>query len=283
MFLTRHTTDDSPLWAVDGGYIGADLTLSHLLGLSHRNMEDVLAARREEIIAAARPDALATGTLLPPIDDRQEVWAAGVTYLRSREARMAESDTADIYDKVYDADRVEVFFKSLGWRVRGPGQAIAVREDSDWNVPEPELTLVVNAEQEIVGYCAGNDVSSRSIEGANPLYLPQAKIFNGSCALGPGIELAPADDQRDLPIRMTITRNGQDAYSGETSTSQLKRGLEEMVGWLTRELSFPEGVFLMTGTCLVPSDAFSLQAGDRVRIDVGDLTLENPVEHGRQP
>lgn len=273
MYLTRHATDQGPRWALDGGYLDPDVTLSQLLRLSREAMRALLAA--------SRTDAPCNDRLLAPIDDRQEVWAAGVTYLRSREARMAESDTADIYDKVYEADRVEVFFKALGWRARGQGQAIAVRADSDWNVPEPELTLVVNAGNEIVGYCAGNDVSSRAIEGANPLYLPQAKIFDGSCAIGPGLKLAPAGEQRDLPIRMTITREGRDAFAGETGTSQLKRGLDDMVGWLTRGLSFPDGVFLMTGTCLVPPDEFSLQAGDRVRIEVGELTLENPVARGR--
>ncbi|MCB0203176.1 MAG: fumarylacetoacetate hydrolase family protein, partial [Anaerolineae bacterium] len=162
-----------------------------------------------DVIDAAQTDIEANGAILPPAEPVQEVWAAGVTYLRSREARMHESDTADIYDKVYDAERVEVFFKALGRRVMGHGQPIRVRRDSRWNVPEPELTLVINANGDIVGYTAGNDVSSRDIEGANPLYLPQAKVYTGSAALGPGIVLCNADDQRDLPIVMQIRRRGE--------------------------------------------------------------------------
>jgi 2-dehydro-3-deoxy-D-arabinonate dehydratase len=200
-----------------------------------------------------------------------------VTYLRSREARMAESDTADIYDKVYAAARVEVFFKAVGWRAMGAGQPIRVRADSSWNVPEPELAVVINAQGRIVGYTAGNDVSSRSIEGENPLYLPQAKIYDGSCAIGPGIVLADADDMRALPIRLSITRAGKTVFDGDTSTGQLKRTVEEIAGWLTRELSFPRGVILLTGTCLVPEDAFTLTSGDTVRVQVGELVLENPV------
>ena len=190
---------------------------------------------------------------------------------------MHESDTADIYEKVYNAERVEVFFKSAGWRVRGHEQPIRVRADSAWNVPEPELVLVLNHAGAIVGYTAGNDVSSRDIEGANPLYLPQAKVYDGSCALGPGIMLASADDQRSLPINLKIDRNGKSMYTGDTNTDQLKRGLEEMAGWLTRELAFPEGAFLMTGTCLVPGDDFTLTPGDEVTVQVGNLALVNPV------
>ncbi len=211
------------------------------------------------------------------MEDTQEVWAAGVTYVRSREARVTESLTADLYQRVYEAERVEVFFKAVGWRVMGHGDAIRVRRDSRWSVPEPELVLLINRAGEIVGYTAGNDVSSRDIEGENPLYLPQAKIYDGACALGPGIVIAPADRMRSLPIRMTIERGGELAFRGETSTEKLKRPLEEMVAWLTRELSFPEGVFLMTGTGLVPPDEFSLQQNDQVRIHVGALTLENRV------
>ena len=172
---------------------------------------------------------------------------------------------------------MEVFFKAIGWRVLGHGDAVRVRRDSKWNVPEPELTVLVNRAGEIVGYTAGNDVSSRDIEGQNPLYLPQAKIYDGACALGPGIVIASANGMRSLPIRMAIQRSGEVLFVGETSTAKLKRSLDEMVGWLTRELSFPEGVFLMTGTGLVPPDEFSLTAGDEVRIEVGDLALENQV------
>jgi 2-dehydro-3-deoxy-D-arabinonate dehydratase len=217
------------------------------------------------------------GPALAPIDPAQEVWAAGVTYLRSRAAREQESQTADVYTRVYNAERPEVFFKAAGWRVVGPDAPIRVREDSGWNVPEPEMTLVINRYGDIVGFCAGNDVSSRDIEGENPLYLPQAKVYDGSCALGPGIELATADALRDLPVHLTITRDGIQAFTGDTRTSQMARTLEELVAYLTAELTFPGGFFLMTGTGIIPPESFSLQPGDLVRVSVGARTLENPV------
>ncbi|MGI9336368.1 MAG: fumarylacetoacetate hydrolase family protein [Gammaproteobacteria bacterium] len=269
MYLTRHSTAHGARWAADGRFLPEGLTLATMLRLA--------PAQIEATVEAARGEDAAEGTLLAPIEHGQEVWAAGVTYLRSREARMHESDTADIYEKVYEAERVEVFFKSAGWRVRGHEQPIRVRADSAWNVPEPELVLVLNEAGAIVGYTAGNDVSSRDIEGANPLYLPQAKVYDGSCAIGPGIMLAHADEQRALPLTLKIVREGKTVYEGETNTDQLKRGLEEMAGWLTRELAFPEGVFLMTGTCLVPADDFTLTAGDEVTVQVGNLSLLNTV------
>lgn len=269
MYLTRHATSEGPRWAVDGTLLPASFELGLLLQLP--------ADQVSAFLAATRTEHAADGAILAPIEPHQEVWAAGVTYLRSRQARMAESETADIYQQVYDAERAEVFFKSVGWRTAGHCSAIRVRRDSHWNVPEPELALVVNSAGSIVGYCAGNDVSSRDIEGANPLYLPQAKVYDGSCALGPGIIVADPDEQRDLPIRMRIMRGSMTAFQGETSTSQLRRSLEEIVSWLTKELRFPQGVFLLTGTCLVPPDDFSLAPGDTVHITVGELTLENPV------
>ncbi len=269
MYLTRHATELGPRWAADGYFLPEGIDLALLLKLSESGIRGV--------IETCRTDQVAAGELLPPIESSQEVWAAGVTYLRSREARMAESETKDIYEKVYDADRVEVFFKGAGWRIRGAGQSIRVRTDSQWNVPEPELAIVVNAQGDIVGYTAGNDVSSRDIEGANPLYLPQAKIYDGSCAIGPGIRIAGPASQRDLPIQMVIERAGETLYDGETNTSQLKRSLEDIAAWLMRELAFPDGVIVLTGTCLVPPDAFTLSMGDRVRIHVGDLVLDNVV------
>ena len=269
MYLTRHATPHGPCWAVDGQLLPDPLSLETLLALPREAMHTMLAA--------AATERTASGALLAPVEHAQESWAAGVTYLRSREARMAESETADIYDKVYAAERVEVFFKAVGWRAMGTGQPIRVREDSTWNVPEPELAVVINAQGRIVGYTAGNDVSSRSIEGENPLYLPQAKIYDGSCAIGPGIVIADPDAMRALPIRMSITREGKTLFDGDTSTGQLKRTVEEIASWLTRELSFPRGVILLTGTCLVPQDAFTLTAGDTVSVQVGDLVLENPV------
>jgi 2-dehydro-3-deoxy-D-arabinonate dehydratase len=190
---------------------------------------------------------------------------------------MAESTDNDIYERVYDAERAEIFFKAPGWRAVGHAAPIRVRRDSRWNVPEPELVLVFNRELEIVGYCAGNDVSSRSIEGENPLYLPQAKSYDGSCAIGPGIVVASAEAMRDLPIRLSILRDGSEIFSGQTSTSTMKRSLEELVAFTGSELSFPYGGLLMTGTGIVPPDDFSLRAGDRVEIAVGELLLQNDV------
>jgi 2-dehydro-3-deoxy-D-arabinonate dehydratase len=206
------------------------------------------------------------------------VWASGVTYLRSRDARKAESQVADVYERVYTAERPELFFKSAGWRVQGSGQPIRVRADSGWNVPEPELTLLINAHGEIVGYTAGNDMSSRDIEGANPLYLPQAKVYRGACALGPRLVLAPAAELTDLPITLAVRRGDAEIFSGSTRTAQIRRGLDELAGYLTRELDFPHGVFLMTGTGIVPPDNVSLQAGDHVTVTVGAVRLENAVE-----
>lgn len=268
--LTRHRSGDGARWAAGGAYLPRELTLSLLLQMSLAEIRDTLGANRGQ-----EP---AEGELLAPIEDRQEVWAAGVTFLKSREARVTEAEAKDIYEKVYGAERVEVFFKAIGWRVRGHGQAVRIRRDSRWNVPEPELTLVVNHAGEIVGYTAGNDMSSRDIEGENPLYLPQAKVYDGSCAIGPGIVVAPADAQRDLAIGLRIARGGRTVFEGETRTSRLKRSLEEMVGWLTRELAVPEGILLMTGTGIVPPDEFTLEPGDTVTVTVGELALENRIE-----
>lgn len=275
MNLTRHATPDGPRWALDGAYLPPSFHLGLLLELPREAIAPFLEALPTECEAS--------GDLLAPIEPAQEVWAAGVTYLRSRDAREAESQTGDIYTRVYVAERPELFFKAAGWRVVAPGGAIHVRPDSTWDVPEPELTLVINRYGEIVGYCAGNDVSSRSIEGENPLYLPQAKVYNGSCALGPGIHIANPDTFRDVPIRVKIARNNDPVhtgtvYTGEASTSQMKRAFEELATYLYRELDFPHGVFLMTGTCLVPPDSFTLTPGDVVIIQVGELVLQNPVE-----
>jgi 2-dehydro-3-deoxy-D-arabinonate dehydratase len=205
------------------------------------------------------------------------VWAAGVTFLRSREARRAESSQADVYDRVYEAVRPELFFKASGWRVVGHAMPIRIRSDSRWNVPEPELVLVVNQACETVGYCAGNDMSSRDIEGENPLYLPQAKIYNGSCALGQAICLASPDDLVNLPIHLEICRRGSTVFAGDTTTAKMKRTPAELVACLTRELEFPQGTFLMTGTGVVPGDNFSLIPDDLVHIQVGSVVLENSV------
>lgn len=267
MLLTRHLTVSGPRWAADGRFLPQAFTLDFLL--------ECPAARIADVILALVGDEAASGQLLPPIEPAQEVWASGVTYLRSRDARKAESATGDIYERVYEAPRPELFFKAVGWRVVGPAAAIRVRADSRWNVPEPELTLVINRAGEIIGFTAGNDVSSRDIEGENPLYLPQAKVYNGSCALGPGILLASADDLADVPIGLQIARGGQIVFAGETRTSRMKRGFEELAAYLYKELAFPRGAFLMTGTGIVPAESFSLAPGDRVRVEVGELVLEN--------
>jgi 2-dehydro-3-deoxy-D-arabinonate dehydratase len=254
---------------LDGRALPRDFALRRLLELPGPAILDFLHE-------TAGAEAL-SGPLVAPLDASSEVWAAGVTYLRSREAREAESTVKDVYAKVYDAERPELFFKSPGWRVAGHGMPIRIRRDSRWNVPEPELTLAINAHGEIVGFCAGNDVSSRDIEGENPLYLPQAKIYDGSCAIGPGIALCGIDALRDLSIELTVLRAGRAIFTGETRTSRIKRPLQELVDYLRKELGFPHGSFLMTGTGIVPPDDFSLAWGDLVRISIGDLILENEV------
>jgi len=215
--------------------------------------------------------------------DRQEVWAAGVTYQRSQAARMEESESgASHYDKVYDAPRPELFFKGMANRVSGPGEPVRVRADSDWSVPEPEFTLVLNPDLQIVGYTIGNDMSARDIEGENPLYLPQAKVYRQCCGLGPVIRLANEPlDLAGTAITLTIARRGQPVFQGDTSLAQLHRSLEDLADWLGRENEFPYGAFLLTGTGIVPPDDFTLEDGDRVAIEVTGIgTLENPVVKG---
>ena len=269
MKLTRHQTPTGPRWAADSNWLVDTFDLRAFLGVS-----------RSEIGAFIKGQLTtgpASGRLLAPIEDNQEVWASGVTYLRSREARQAESNTGDVYDRVYAAQRPELFFKAIGWRVRGPHQPLRIRADSDWNVPEPELTLVINRFGEIVGYSAGNDMSSRSIEGENPLYLPQAKIYNASCALGPAIQLLNGENLHDLSIEILIKRTGEIVFQGSTSTANMNRKMDELVAFLFRELSFPQGAFLLTGTGIVPPDQFTLVHRDTIIITVGDLTLVNEV------
>jgi 2-dehydro-3-deoxy-D-arabinonate dehydratase len=233
-------------------------------------------------IAAAGP-TVESSRILAPIDAQTEVWAAGVTYKRSEEARVEESATPDIYSKVYRAERPELFFKANMRRVSGPDEPIVVRSDSTWDVPEPELALVINAHAETVGYTIGNDVSSRSIEGENPLYLPQAKVYARCCALGPTITpVWEIDDPYGLGIRMRIQRGGSLYWEGETSMREFARRLEDLVGYLFREDTFPDGVILSTGTALVPDTPFTLEAGDLVEIDIDQLgTLRNPVVRGK--
>jgi 2-dehydro-3-deoxy-D-arabinonate dehydratase len=227
--------------------------------------------------------ALADVTVLPPVDGRTEVWACGVTYEVSRLGRVEESEqSADVYERVYDAERPELFFKSAAWRVVGDGAAIAVRSDSTLDVPEPEVALIVNAFGETVGYTICDDVSSRSIEGANPLYLPQAKVYLGGCALGPAIRPAwEVADPYALPIELTILRDGAVAWTGTASTAQLHRTYDELVGCLLHSDVHPDGVVLSTGTCLVPPAPFSIEQGDVVAITIGEIgTLTTPVLRG---
>src|SRR5712691_4620426 len=224
-----------------------------------------------------------TATPRAPIDGQTEVWAAGVTYRRSEEARVEESGTPDIYTRVYSAERPELFFKATPRRVAGPDEPVVVRADSTWDVPEPELALVINAHAEIVGYTIGNDVSSRSIEGDNPLYLPQAKVYAHSFSVGPGVTPAwQVPDPYALGMRMRIIRAGQVHWSGEANTSDLKRRLDDLVSYLFREDDFPDGVILTTGTALVPDSPFTLQHGDVVEIELDRLgLLRNPVVTGK--
>jgi 2-dehydro-3-deoxy-D-arabinonate dehydratase len=218
---------------------------------------------------------------LAPIG-QQEVWAAGVTYYRSRTARIEESKSSgggNFYDRVYSADRPELFFKATPHRVAGPGQVVRIRRDSKWNVPEPELALAVNSDGKIIGYTIGNDMSSRDIEGENPLYLPQAKVYDGSCALGPAILIATEPIPSHTRIQLEIRRGSQVAFAGSTTISQMKRDLVSLVEYLYRETTFPDGCILLTGTGVVPPDDFTLQHGDEIAISIDGIgTLLNTVE-----
>jgi 2-dehydro-3-deoxy-D-arabinonate dehydratase len=214
----------------------------------------------------------------------QEVWAAGVTYYRSRSARMAEAKDAgggDFYDRVYTAERPELFFKAMASRVAAHGSPVRIRSDATWSVPEPELTLAINPKGRIIGYTIGNDMSSRDIEGENPLYLPQAKVYDRSCALGPGILVSSEPLEKTTPIQIEIERGGATAFSGLTTLADLKREPELLVSYLFRENNFPVGAFLMTGTGIVPPDSFTLAPDDRIRITIEPIgTLENDVVQG---
>jgi 2-dehydro-3-deoxy-D-arabinonate dehydratase len=237
---------------------------SHLASLAERNLprQDLPSAR-----------------LVAPVES-QEIWAVGVTYLRSKKARMEESEfSATAYDKVYDAARPELFFKSLPEKVVGPGDTVGIRADATWSVPEPELAFVINSRGVIVGYTVGNDMSSRDIEGENLLYLPQAKIYERSCAVGPVITVGTTETEaRAWKIQLTITRASQRVFEGETSVGQIKRTFAELVEYLFRSQKFPQGAILLTGTGIVPPDGFTLQENDAVRINISGIgTLENVV------
>lgn len=269
MYLSRHRAAAGARWALEGRLLPEDFALTRLA--------EIPASEVRGLLEGLETGEAAQDPLLAPVEPYQEVWASGVTYERSREAREHESADADAYARVYGAERPELFFKAHGWRAVGHGGSVRVRRDSRWNVPEPELVLVLNSRMEILGFTAGNDVSSRDIEGENPLYLPQAKVYDGSCALGPGIVLAGPDAMRDLPVRVRISRENEAVFDGEVSTARMKRSFEELAEYLGRELTLPSGAFLMTGTGIVPGDEFTLTPGDRVEVSVGGLVLDNDV------
>ena len=247
------------------------------------NQENLLAVVREQVKTLDAVSPPTPKVLQAPIEG-QELWAAGVTYYKSRTARMEEAQDAgggSFYDRVYEADRPELFFKATAHRVADPGGPVRIRRDSTWDVPEPELTLCINARNELIGYTIGNDMSSRSIEGENPLYLPQAKTYDQCAALGPCILLTDAFDLTQHHIGLTIDREGEQIFQDRISLENMKRTPEELTGFLTRECSFPAGCFLMTGTGIVPDHPFTLQPGDQVHIDVDGIgRLSNSVVRG---
>jgi 2-dehydro-3-deoxy-D-arabinonate dehydratase len=276
--LARVEVDGDVLWAVRRGdeYTPLGMSLAELLRLP--------AAEARERVEGAAGAGIRPARVLAPIDPQHEVWAAGVTYLRSRDGRIEEASDGTPYDKVYGAQRPELFFKSTGVRVVGDGEPVGKRADSTWDVPESELGIVVDAAGEIFGYVPGNDSSSRSIEGENLLYLPQAKVFTAGCALGP--EIVPAWlATPPFDIRLLIERDGSTVYDEVTSTDQLARRLEDLADWLFRGLEFPDGVVVLTGTGLVPPSEFTLRDGDEVTIEIAGIgRLTNPVVTvGRTP
>jgi 2-dehydro-3-deoxy-D-arabinonate dehydratase len=248
-------------------------------------MPDLLLTMQDCLKDSKQPlPSVEYGEALAPIVS-QEVWAAGVTYIRSREARVQEARTAgagaaggDFYERVYSAERPELFFKATPHRVVGTGGKVRIRADAKWSVPEPELALLINSRGRIVGYTIANDMSSRDIEGENPLYLPQAKVYDGSCALGPCVLVANEELPRSTEIALNIHRAGKEVLAGRTSLSQMKRGFQELVDYLFRDNSFPAGCFLLTGTGVVPPDSFTLNGGDEIAITIEPIgTLRNTV------
>ena len=282
MKICRYQMDQGPArvgWVVQDQWI-VDLSAMGVTSLESLLEETDLSSKLERLVNVQTAGiALAEARLLPPVE-HQEVWAAGVTYLRSKTARMAESEfSATAYDRVYEAARPELFFKSLPEKVVGPGEAVGIRRDAQWSVPEPELALFLNSRGQVVGCTIGNDMSSRDIEGDNLLYLPQAKIYERSCALGPWVVLDAAEPEiRSWSLTLRIERDNAIVFAGETSVDRLKRSFGELAEYLFRSQQFPHGAVLLTGTGIVPPDDFTLRAGDRVRINLSGLgELENPV------
>lgn len=272
-------TSGTLLETENGIFLGPELDWDQLLG--RENLPKLLKseAAHWEKISFEKAEELKEEGLLAPMGN-QEVWAAGVTYYRSRTARMEESQDAggaDFYDKVYAADRPELFFKATSSRVSNPGETVNIRKDSTWDVPEPELTLLISPSGKVQGFTVGNDMSSRSIEGENPLYLPQAKVYQGCAAIGPCILVQEEMLQDSTKISLEILRNGQVEAAGETDLSQMKRKPQELADWLFRSSTFPIGCLMMTGTGIVP-DNFTLEKGDVVKITIEGIgTLENKV------
>jgi 2-dehydro-3-deoxy-D-arabinonate dehydratase len=265
-----YKSKDSFLVEHNGEFFSINHSLTDLLSMGMQEARSIIEAANTSVKAPAH--------LVAPIDSHQEVWACGVTYLRSKVGRMEESDVPDLYSRVYEAERPEIFYKSIGWRVIPNGEPVGIRRDSGWDVPEAEVVLVVNSHQEIFGYTIGNDMSSRSIEGENTLYLPQAKSYEKSCTIGsfiiPSWEIAEAV----FPYTLKIERNGVEVFSESSSSAQMKRGFNELVDWFFRTLPMPSGAMLFTGTGIVPSADFTLHEGDVVKIDGGVLGhLNNPV------
>lgn len=244
--------------------------------------DDALLQKMIEKIKNLSPAQNNSNHILAPVGNKQELWACGVTYLRSKIGRQEESKDAgggDFYARVYEAERPEVFFKATPHRIVGPNDKVRIRKDSNWDVPEPELTLVVTSSGKIVGYTIGNDMSSRSIEGENPLYLPQAKTYDGCAAIGPCIYVTDEPLDRSAMIRLEINRSNKTVFEGSIAISQVKRSFEELVSFVFRECSFPHGCLIMTGTGIVPEHDFSLRSGDKIKISIDGIgCLENKVE-----
>jgi 2-dehydro-3-deoxy-D-arabinonate dehydratase len=282
MKLCRFETGDkvARVGLLSGENAVIDLTPAGVARLSLLLEQDDLLVQLEKFAHEPLPKiSLSELRLLPPIE-RQEVWAVGVTYLRSKKARMEESDfSATAYDRVYEAARPELFFKALPEKVVGPGESVGIRKDARWNVPEPELAFVINSRGRIAGFTIGNDMSSRDIEGENLLYLPQAKIYDRSCALGPCIRVgADEAEARQWQIQLRIERKGEGVFQGQTSVANIKRSFGELIEYLLRSQTFPHGAVLLTGTGIVPADNFTLEPCDLIRIEIGGIgVLENSV------
>ena len=275
--MKLYRTQQGPVVTAGGNsYLIQHTTWDELLGQSDIYSDLQMRIKTGNLTSVKEPQA----PLAPVVS--QEIWAAGVTYWRSREARMEESKSAgggDFYDRVYSADRPELFFKSSGSRVIGSGGRVRIRRDSKWNVPEPELTLLIAFNGRITGYTIGNDMSSRDIEGENPLYLPQAKVYDGACAIGPCILLSEEPLPKETKIEIKIKRGDEVVFSGETAVSQIKRELSSLAEYLCRESTHPIGCFLLTGTGVVPPDSFTLKSGDEIAITIEPIgTLVNTVE-----